>query len=496
MKDENESLENGEGLEDHADTGTEQGEIDIKENTADSQDSEEFTTAEDIYSEEESENETNVYDTDEEQDAGDDFDSISFEERYWRRVEEEKQKKRKLIFNIIAAGIGAVVVAALITAFCLADTGLIGAYKENFMTNFRKLFPEEEQSIDIGATERNTDEQGYVDESDTAVKTVERSADNVKVVPFESAADGKFYAYGNGLICARTNYICYINSDGEIEWENNTSVVDPLLSVDGKYIAIGSENGNKLCLYDGSELVFEQNTEGDIRSVRVSSSGDIALVCDKENYKGAVSVYNRNGQEVFAWSSGQNDVISADISSASRRVAVILLNAEKKVYSIIRVFDINTADSAEMAFDDTILFKVEYTGDTITGFGDNSLVCMTSTGRVISDKRFDMVDIMGVSCDPEGNKLLYLDSAGTPVFQIYGRKGVLESEIVTDSSAECMDISGRYILYNSGRNVTLQRAGSDRVNEYVATMDILKLILINSSTYAVVHSNSIEIVSL
>lgn len=464
-------------------------------------DKESFTRT-DVYGDEETDEytaEESAWDediVDEDGEKGQDFDGDSFEERYWQRVAEEKQKKRSFIVRLVLAGAGVLAAAALVAAFCFIDTGIIGAYKENFMQNFRKLFPEETQSIDIGATERNTSEQGYVDESETTVRTVERTADNVKVVPFEGASSGKFSPYGNGLICARTNYICYINSDGEIEWEQQTTVIDPLLSTDGKYIAIGSKNGTKLCLYDGSELVFEQNTEEEIRSVRVSSSGDVVLVCDREDYKGAVSVYNRSGQEVFAWSSGQNDVISADISSASRRVAVILLNADRQVYSIIRVFDINTAESAEMAFEDTILFKVEYTGDTITGFGDNSLVCMTSTGRVISDKRFDMVDIMGVSCDPEGNKLMYLDSAGTPVLQIYGRKGVLEAEIVADSSSECMDIDGRYILYSSGRNVILRRTGSDRINEYVATMDILELVLINSSTYAVIHSNSIELVTL
>ena len=436
------------------------------------------------------EDEEDEDDTDEEE-----FDGSGFEERYRQRLEEQKEQKRRRIFNVI--GIIGIILAivALGVLFYFSDFGVIGTYKKNFEKNFRRIFPKMEQSIDIGVTEKNSNVQEYVDNTgETRVRSVER-AENVHVVPFESAATGQFAAYRNGLICARTNYLCVLDGTGSVLWEKNTTVVDPLLSVAGQYIAIGAENGTKLCLYNGENLVFEKSTEDKIRDIRVSTGGDIVLVCDKVNYKGAISVYNKEGQEIFSWFSGQNNVISADISSASRRVAAVLLNADRKVYSIIKVFDISSKnDSVEMAFDDTILFDVSYTGDTITGLGDNSMVCMTSTGRVICDKRFDRVDISHCAYDMEGNKLIHFDSAGIPVFQLYGRKGVMDSEIIADHFADCLDVDGRYILYNNGRSVILRRAGSDRLNEYVATMDVLKLVLINQSTYAVIHSNSIEIV--
>lgn len=425
------------------------------------------------------------------------FDGDKFEEEYRRKIDERKEHKRRGMLKIIGIIIGVVLLAVLILLFCITDIGIIGAYKKNFEKNFNYLFFKE-PAIDIGVTEKDSNVQEYVDEEQAhSVKSVQSTAENVKVVPFESAASGAFEAYQGGLVCARTNYICYTEASGEIKWEHNTTVVDPLLSVDGRYIAIASENGTKLCLYRGSELVFECNTENKIRSMRVSSNGDVVLVCDKDNYKGAISVYNKEGKEIFAWSSGQNNVISADISSASRRVAAALLNADRKVYSLIKVFDINSrTNNVEMAFDDTIIFKVDYTGDTVTGFGDNSLVCMTSTGRVISDKRFDMVDINHYAFDGEGNRLIHFDSAGIPVFHLYGRKGVLESEMVIDEPADYIDVLGDLLLYNSGRNIMLRKMGSDRINKYTATMDVLKLILIDSKTYAIIHSNSIELVRI
>lgn len=442
-------------------------------------------------------NENEEFEDEEIYPSEDDSEYEDFDKHFQNIIEEKNLQKKKRHIRLIISIISAVLVIALAFVFYFTNTGIIGAYKENFASNFKKLFPSSDQSIDIGATEKSSDVQEYVEDDDiTEVHTIERNTETVKVFPFDGAASGKFDAYENGLICARTNYISFINDKGTV-WEKSTTVVDPLLSIDGRYIAIASENGYKLCLYNAETLIYEVNVSDKIRSIRASANGDVVLVCDKPNYKGAIIVYNKDGQEIFAWSSGHHNIISADISSASRRVAATLLNSDKKVYSIIKVFDINSkTDNVEMAFDDTILFKVDYTGDTITGFGDNSLICMTSTGRVICDKRFDMVDIQHYAFDLEGNKAIHFDSAGIPVFHIYGRKGILNTEIVVDSAAECIDINGDFLLYNTDRSVILRRINSDRLNEYIATMDVLQLVLINRSTYAIIHSNSIEIVKI
>lgn len=438
------------------------------------------------------------YDSDDDLDYDDEFDGEAFEQNILLLRAQKAQKKAEFIKRIIIACIILAITASIIVFVSITNTGIIGAYKTNFIKNMRQLFPESEQSVDIGATEKNTDSQQYVNnDTETSVKVYDNTNANTVILPFEGAAAGKFSSYRNGLVCARTNYICFINSNGEIELEQNTTIVDPLLSTNGKYIALASENGNKLCLYYDSELLYETDTENTIKSMHVSSKGDVILICDKPGYKGSVSVYNKDGQEIFAWSSGQNNIINADISSASRHIAVSLINTDRNVYSIIKLFDIRTGESnAESAFEDTILFSVDYTGDTITAFGDNSIVCMSSTGRVINDKRFDMVSILHYASDSSGNKLIHFDSASIPVFHVYSKKGNLLNEIITDNISDCIDIYGNYILYNSGRDVLLRKAGSDRIKAYTATMDILNLVLINNNTYAVIHSNCVEIVRI
>lgn len=425
----------------------------------------------------------------------DSFDGDEFELEYSKKKEEQEQnrlKKKKLILEIL---IGAVVIVMIALAVYFCDSGIIGAYKKNFRQNFNNLFSSE-MPVDIGVTEKDPNVQGYIlEENDDGDEYYKKTAKSICTLPFEGASKGRFAAYRGGLICARTNYICYIDKTGEVKWEKDTTVVDPMLSTDGNYIALASENGTKLCLYNGEELIFECDTEEVINNIRVSANGDTVLVCDKENYKGSICVYNKDGKKVFSWLSGKNNIISADISTSSRRVAASLLNTEGKAFSIIKIFDINSKDNkTEINFDDTVIFKVEYSGDTVTGFGDNSLIAMTASGRVISDKRFDKVDITHYALDNEGNRLINIDSASIPVFQQYSKKGTLRNEMIIDEMPDFTDISGNTVLYNEGRDILLRKMGSSRMSRYTATMDILQLVLISDRDYAVIHSNSLEIV--
>ena len=386
-------------------------------------------------------------------------------------------------------------------------------YKENFKRNLSAIMPalfleeisdeeiandkrvvsEDNANVTVNHTKKEIDYALSADEEYSYIFDIKRTA----MVPLDSASDGTFAVYNEGIVCARANSLCYINKSGEIEWEVETSVASPLIKSEGAYILVAENGGNKFMLYKGTELLYDVKCNSEIVSANVSSSGDVVLVVDKSGYKGGVNVYNRYGKEVFVWSSGQNNVLCADISSATRRVAVGLVNADGEVYSVIRTFDITKEESTSaVRFDDTIIFDIDYSGDTITGYGDNSMICMTSSGRVIIDRRYNKVNIAHYAYDENGNKAILFDSDNLPILQIYNKKGTIKYEITTEELSSHMDIMDNYIIYNSGRDVLLRKGSSTKVNVYTATMDIQALHIIDNKTFAIVHSNSIEIVEV
>lgn len=401
--------------------------------------------------------------------------------------EEEYHLNKKQIWTIL---IVTLLIAAFVAVIVTVDTGFIGSYKQNASKNITALLAK--AGIEISSDDTKTKEGD--------VKTAgsyKTSAKNTVTIPMETAGKSVFAGYRNGIVCAYTNYLTFISSDGAAVWENTTTIVDPILKTAGNYILIAEKSGKKICLYNDSKLIFEADTEDNILMCNLSSNGDVVAVTDKSSYKGAIVVFNREGNQIFAWSSGSDNVISADISAASRRVAVALLNTDDKVKSTIQLFDMKETESyAQAIFEDTILFDIDFTGDTVSAFGDNCIAGLTSDCRLIYDKRFDNADFIHYGADAEGNKILLFDDANIPLINIYNSKAVLKYQLSSDEIPDFVDICGKYIVFNSGRDIVYGKSGKRQLEKYTASMDIKELLMLDEETFVIVYSNNIEIVRM
>lgn len=419
--------------------------------------------------------------------------------------------KLKIIFTIV--GIAAVLVYLLFSTDPIASL-----YRQNFKTNINRLFPavyqnkslidytlddDEMMNVDMdgsddGSEVKNGEEAEMISELDSEENITKKSEVRLSVmIPFDSATKTKFRKFKSGLLCAASNRMYYIEKDGQVKIDKETDVVDPILRVNGTYAVLAQENGGIHELYENGERIYKKTSDENIVTCNLSAKGDVTLVTQRENYRGGVSVYNKAGTQIFSWSSGQNNVMCAAYSSSSKKLAVVLVNADNEVYSSIKIFDVNDGrEETSLVFKDTLLFDMSYTSNIITVFGDNSMITLTQGGEIISDRRFDNVELSHFAYDMLGNKTVVFDSDNIPVMQTYNLRSGVKKEMFINELADCVDISGKYLLYNSGRDVILRREGSDTVKVYTAPMDVTGLVLINSDSFAVIHSNCVEIIRL
>lgn len=402
--------------------------------------------------------------------------------------DEEKEKKRnkKSKRRIIT---GTLILMVIVVLLVTVDTGFIGAYKRNVSKNVTiilNFFGIDVHKSDTRVNSNSKNTQKYK----TSVK-------NTVTVPMEMAGQSEFIGFKGNIVSAHTNYMSLIGSDGSTIWENTTTIVNPILKTAGNYLLLAEKGGRKICLYNDSKLIYEIDTEDNILNCSVSSNGDVIAVTDKASYKGAAVVFNREGKQIFAWSSGSDNIISADISPTSRRVAVSLLNTDDKVRSTVQLFNINEEKSyAQVIFEDTIIFDTKFNGDTLSVFGDNCIAGIYAQGELIYDKRFDDVEFVHYGTDEEGNKILLFDNTNIPLINIYNRNAALKYQLSPEELPDFVDIWGKYIVYNSGRNIIYGRAGKSRLEKYTASMDIKELMLIDDNTLVIVYSNNIEIVKV
>lgn len=391
----------------------------------------------------------------------------------------KKSKKIAVIAVILAVVTGIVFILT-------SDNELIATYRKNFANNFSKIF---------GVFTMETADNGTYDDH----KKNENYNTNIRgsVTVSDYIRGAEVLQYKDGIVCASQNHLAYIDSSGNTVWHLDTLIAEPLISVQGSYILIAEKGGSKLCLYNDNKMMYEADDPDSIAAVKVASSGDSVLITNKPPYKGGISVYNKIGEQIYSWASGSGAVISADISPTSRNVAVSLLNTETTAKSTIQFFNIKETQSyALVNAEDTVMFDLRFNGNTLTAFGDNRLTVLSDSGSVVSDNSLTNYQLTHSAMDDNGNKVLVMYDQSVPKLHSYDNNGNEQSNVIIDGMADSVDINGSTVLYNIGRDVFCGKPDSGNLTKYTAAMDIRKLILISPDSFAIVYSNSIELVKI
>ena len=427
----------------------------------------------------------------------DDFEKEEvFEDREEISAEQEiakiPRKKRNINIKKILKVAGVLILAAIIV-YLLSFNSYFRNYKTNFIMNIHLI----DAKLGISETWR---EFFGAKEEDVLKKKEETKAmgttyDNESyLVPFENASDACYVAVDGGVIAAKSNYLALISPYGKEEWKIATSVVNPILAVDGKYISLAENGGTKVCLYQGNKLIFAADAQNTILNANVSSRGDVIVVTKKEFFKGAVEVFNKNGERVFSWGSGTDTVVCADISPSGRKIAVGFVNAKENIKGSVQFFNIDEKESYKtVEIPSSVVFKLDYIGETLNVFCDNRLIGLSVHGSVLWDEGIDG-DFSAYSIDTEGNKAVIIDKYNLPMVKTFSKRGREKKSFVADELPDFIDIKDNLLLYNNTRMIIFGRPG--REQKYVGAMDVKGLKIIDSSTYLIVYSNSIEFVSV
>lgn len=379
---------------------------------------------------------------------------------------------------------GIVIGVVFVLAFVAVDKNIIGNYKNNFSNNISKVF------------KTNKVVKNQIPEP--TAEPIEKYKTDIagsKIISLEGANEAEFVPYRGGIVCAKMNYMSFIDETGTVAWETDTAIVNPILKSDGGYILLAENGRNKICLYSDNELLYDIDDANTITAAELSSNGDVIVVTSNPPYRGGVSVYNKEGRQIYSWSSGADAVICADISY-SRRIAVTLLNSTDTLKSTVLLFNVNDTESyAKAEIEDTVVYELDFTGGMLNVFGDNRLMGISESGKIIFDTGFENGQLVHSAVDNKGNKLLSFDDGNAPLVNYYNKKGVIKDTVMLGGTAECIDVNGKYMLYGTDRDIYFGKQGSPPT-KYTAAMDIKKLVIATDKTFAIVYSNSIEYVTV
>ena len=151
---------------------------------------------------------------------------------------------------------------------------------------------------------------------------------------------------GDYLAVLSQNSLQLLRSDGTAQLDRNVNFSYPALTTGGGLAAAWGVGGTSLVVADGDSLPTELDEGENLISVRLNQNGWLAVTSEKNEYKGAVTVYNRKQEKVFSFQSA-SFLLDAIVSRDGRRMLAVALGQEGGLFvSRFILYDLDKEEPA------------------------------------------------------------------------------------------------------------------------------------------------------
>ena len=203
---------------------------------------------------------------------------------------------------------------------------------------------------------------------------------------YDASDSNRFAVLGDSLVVLSDTKLQVLARGGEEIWSTSVRMSAPALETGGGRAVAYDVGGTELYVVDeGGEVGSLTATEEDpFISARLNEDGWLAVTAGLENYKGGVTVYNSQMDEVFLFRASDRFVIDARVTDDDNTLAVVTLGQENSVFvSNIVLYELDQEDpAADYDVTDGLVAAVgEQDGQLVT-VSDTCLTYASPAGEV------------------------------------------------------------------------------------------------------------------
>lgn len=257
-----------------------------------------------------------------------------------------KRRSKKILRDIIIAG----VILALILVVYLTRDLWIGHFEGIFQRNNSGYYNSDQSYLDISGKNNvliNSSDRFLTIYSDTALST--------------------YNVYGERVLNVTAAYS------------------NPAVEASGTRAMVYDLGGSDICVVGTKEEIFSKKLNDQILFAVLGENGNIAVVTSSERYKSFLTIYDKNGYEVFRWADG-NLITAVALSKDGRGCLAATTYANggmfKTIVSELSFTKTEVVSKTEPL--DTFAIDLEYTKDGGAWLiGDQSLIRLDSKNTVM-----------------------------------------------------------------------------------------------------------------
>lgn len=296
------------------------------------------------------------------------------------------------------------------------------------------------------------------------INRVYETMETVSVVDWRPTAGATILPYGADFVSYSSDGIHCTNSKGQDIWSFSYVMQDPMVEVNGDYVAVADRGGRNIYIYDRTGSIGAISTPSPVQMLRMSAGGVVAAVLDDIDTT-PVYLYYHDGTTIsyFRTTMSQSGYPSAiGISDDGRLVGVSFLYVDNgRITSRVAFYNFGEVGKNETdnfvsghEYPNELVPMVEFLdADTAFSVGNDRMTIYEGAQRPtsISENRLqDEVRSVYYGSDHVG--LVYYDKDGSSkyVCDVYDQKGEYKCSIKFDIDYKELRFSGdQIIIYNS-----------------------------------------------
>lgn len=333
---------------------------------------------------------------------------------------------------------------------------------------------------------------------------------NVVAISLDDTENNNIYTYDKYISILKNNTLTGYNSSANKEYELTVKIANPIVDINNRFLLIAEENGQKIYLISGDNIIWEKELEGNISKISVNKNGYVSVILTGTKYKSVIQTFDNNGNELFKTFISYTIAMDSDISNDNKYLSFVEINTSGTVIqSTIKTISIQKAkeNPAEAIIytgtplNDNVAISLKYQDS-------NKLVCMyDNTIHVINNENDEEI----LKLNENGKKVSFADiRLNNFVFRVIEKNILLSTqstvEIINSSSKKANIYTvdsvikevycyNNVIALNLGSEVHFIGTNGWLIKKYISNQEVRKIVM-NTNFAAIVYRDKVEIINL
>lgn len=343
---------------------------------------------------------------------------------------------------------------------------------------------------------------------DRYVLQKEATENNVATIKIDSEANPMIYAYDKYITVLNRNVMQVYSSGGKKEGEIDIAISNPIYSSNNRFLAVAEQDGRKIYLVSGQNIIWQQEVDGQIYRMNVNKNGYISIAVSQTSYKTVIITFDPNGKELFKTYLSTTYAIDTDISNDNKYLAVAEVDSTgSMIKSKIKIISIEQAQNTPS---DSIIYTYSADANDIVSnikYQDrNKLVCMydnkiqiiENNQSTVLTEMDDSVLFADINLSGHVAKIskkataLFMANSEVSIINLDTNKENLYAIEGTPKDIHCYENT---VAVNLGTEVHFISNNGWLIKKYLSSQEV-KDVVLGGNLAGIVYKDKIEIVSI